>query len=763
MKAEEGPSESSQGDSSPPSSIRWWHWLWGGGLWALFLFLSPVTDSFQFAQLTEGSISPIRVIAPFDFEIIKSEEELERERREAARKVLPIFKRQDSAAMASLVIWQELISQAHKICSASHFSSGEIDQQEKLRDAFNQLKTWASGQAFTLPKDTALWWALIKVCRKMKGGELKEVGEAIEWDLRNKLLKGVIDTDKEEELFPQKKLVVVDGKLQRVLPVEEVFTISNAASEAIRYAFRDREELSGEAIGVLRAFVEAIIKPNLIYQSEETEKQRLGAISSVPLAKGVVKKDELIVDRHIRITPEIRDKLRSLDLKRWELRAGGGGRWWLIWVGRGMVLLILVIGLGWFIKVFHSEVWGEVRLASLLGSVWALFHIFQRAVVDPFGLWFLLPAGAVGMLLVVIGASGVAVPFIVAMALVSTYLAGYVWWVGMLVVVWGLTGVIAAKGYQSRREIVRGSIPLVGVGLGLGGGLYFLGAFDQGEALRHGLSLFASGVATPALVLGLGALGESLFRITTNLKLMELVDLNQPLLRQLADKAPGTYHHSLLLGGMAEAAARAIGANAILTRAGAYYHDIGKMDIREYFIENQLPGEENIHDSLPPETSAQWIVEHVRRGIELAKRYKLPHEIIDFIPEHHGTSRLAFFYDKARKVRGKRVEERQFRYPGPKPRRKETAIVMLADTVEAASHSLENPTLEEVSALVENLFRVRIDEGELNDSPLTFKDIEIIKRVFVQSLMGALHQRVQYPPLQIEEVKAMEEVNKGGD
>jgi len=224
-----------------------------------------------------------------------------------------------------------------------------------------------------------------------------------------------------------------------------------------------------------------------------------------------------------------------------------------------------------------------------------------------------------------------------------------------------------------------------------------------------------------------------------------LTDFNSKLLKDLAKKDPGTFTHSMTIGTLVESAAETIGANAILARVGAYYHDIGKAATAEMFVENQIDNKSN-HQGLLPEESARLIINHVVNGIELAKKENLPQEIIDFIPAHHGTMLVSYFYDKAVEKYGKEnVNIADFRYPGPKPATKETAILMLADACESASRSIVDPDPQKVENMINNLIQQRIDSGQLDDSPLTFRDINIIKDSFLSSLVGQHHKRIRYP------------------
>jgi putative nucleotidyltransferase with HDIG domain len=238
---------------------------------------------------------------------------------------------------------------------------------------------------------------------------------------------------------------------------------------------------------------------------------------------------------------------------------------------------------------------------------------------------------------------------------------------------------------------------------------------------------------------------ESLFSVTTNFTLMELSDLNRPLLKRLIMEAPGTYHHSLMVGNMVEAVAEEVNANGLLARVSAYYHDIGKLAKPEYFFENK--GENfNKHEKLAPTMSALILASHVKEGLDLARKEKMPKVVMDGIKEHHGTTVMAFFYNKALEYDSHdSVNIDDFRYPGPRPQSKETALIMLADSCEAAVRSLKEPTAPRIRALVSKIFAARMNDGELDNSGLTLNDIAVIREKFIQFLTGIFHPRVQYP------------------
>jgi len=268
-----------------------------------------------------------------------------------------------------------------------------------------------------------------------------------------------------------------------------------------------------------------------------------------------------------------------------------------------------------------------------------------------------------------------------------------------------------------------------------------------------GLSAVHAALSGPmAVVLAVGVLPylEKLSGIVTPFTLLELANPAQPLLRTLLLKAPGTYHHSILVGNLGEAAAEAVGADPLLVRVGAYYHDVGKTKRPYFFIENQQ-GMPNQHDQISPRLSALVITAHVREGIELAREHRLPEQVAAFIPTHHGCSLVSYFFHQAKEAEGgEEVLEEHFRYPGPRPTTKETAIVMLADGVEATCRTLTRPSPEQIEATIRRIVQKRVDEGELSEAPLTLAEIEVIIGVFNRILQGLYHQRIEYPDQLLE-------------
>ncbi|MBI4684267.1 MAG: HDIG domain-containing protein [Nitrospirae bacterium] len=309
-----------------------------------------------------------------------------------------------------------------------------------------------------------------------------------------------------------------------------------------------------------------------------------------------------------------------------------------------------------------------------------------------------------------------------------------------------LTAAFSVIRCKKRSAILRGGF-YVGIANAITAGilLLFAGEFISVVAAPSVVFALLSGLSVIAIVSVILPILEYMFKVTTDISLLELLDLEQPLMKNLMIAAPGTYHHSVIVGNLVESAAETIGVNPLLARVSAYYHDIGKIKMPEYFVENQS-GSLSKHDKLTPHMSSMIIASHVKEGVEFARQYKLPEPLIDIIQQHHGTGLMAYFYQKAKVQEGEnRPTEEEYRYPGPKPQTRITALVMMADAVEAASRVLHDVTPARIAALVDRIINHIFLDGQLDECELTLKDISEIKRRFSYILTGILHKRIDYP------------------
>jgi cyclic-di-AMP phosphodiesterase PgpH len=310
-----------------------------------------------------------------------------------------------------------------------------------------------------------------------------------------------------------------------------------------------------------------------------------------------------------------------------------------------------------------------------------------------------------------------------------------------------IAGAAAAVGTRATRRRKELYMTMAATVVAYGLGAATLGLLHGSALSEVGWSVMRGGVTalgSAAVSMILLPVAESATRVTTDITLLELSDPGRPLLRQLAQDAPGTYAHSIAMANLCEAACNAIGANGLLARVGCYYHDVGKSLQPEYFVENQQPGE-NPHDQLSPRDSAAIVRNHVIEGMAMARKEGLPESIVAFIPEHHGTQYIEYFLDRARNDGGSGVNPEEYRYPGPRPRSAETAIVMLADSTEAALRLLGDPTPERVRNAVDFLIQEKLDSGQLRDSPLTLSELDRVKEEFVRVMTSMRHVRVEYP------------------
>jgi len=268
--------------------------------------------------------------------------------------------------------------------------------------------------------------------------------------------------------------------------------------------------------------------------------------------------------------------------------------------------------------------------------------------------------------------------------------------------------------------------------------------------LRLCFLVVTNGILSSILTIGVLPYLESTFKITSPVRLLELSYPGNPLLKRLLTEAPGTYHHSIIVGNLAETAAEAIGGDTLLTRVGAYYHDVGKLKRPYFFIENQL-NTDNPHDKIAPTLSTLILTSHVKDGVELAREYKVPEDIISIVEQHHGSGLCTYFYHKAvENGQNEGIDEDEFRYEGPKPKTKEAALVMLADSVEAAVRSLQNRTHGRVEGMVRKIIKDKLMDGQLGECDLTFKDLDVIAAAFMQVFSGIFHARIEYPDLSKE-------------
>jgi putative nucleotidyltransferase with HDIG domain len=477
----------------------------------------------------------------------------------------------------------------------------------------------------------------------------------------------------------------------------------------------------------------------------------------VPQQFTEVKRLTTIVHRGEKVTPQHRVILQAYSEA---LEAEVSRKTRLSYQGLVAIIVFVLLGVsGVYLWRFEPRVFERNSKLMLIGfsSLLALGLSVGLGRLDPSSDWLRYPVLVALPVMIIAMAFPLRLAFFITMVL--SLLSGIHYnamMTGMMIhptfVLLGLVGGSAAALYartiRYRREFVRTGamigllnlLVIVVLGLLRGGGI------DYHTLLRQGGGGLAAGVLATTLAWVLLPTVETVFHITTNVGLIELGDSNHPLLKRMVMEAPGTYHHSLVVGNLAESAAEAIGANPLLARVGALYHDIGKLKKPDYFSENERMARSR-HDTLIPSMSSLIITSHVKDGIDLGYKYRLKPALIDIIREHHGTSLVYYFYKRAEQMNGEQagVDEADYRYPGPKPQTKEAAIIMLADAVEAAARAMEKPTANKVKGLIRELILARFNDGQLDESELTLRDLHRIQEAFTHIILGTLHQRVKYP------------------
>ncbi len=501
-------------------------------------------------------------------------------------------------------------------------------------------------------------------------------------------------------------------------------------------------DLSDEESRAVIALVSPLITANSVYNAAATEAARQAARESVePVVKQIIRGQTIIARGRV-VTAEDLEALRAVGLLQpefdWRQIASG-------------VLAVVITGLLFVVYVqrFYPEVGQNAKLVLLIGLFFNGFLLAAQVMVPGNVLLpYFFPAAALAMLVTVLVGPHLAMTVAVALGALVGYIGGSSL---ELTIYTALMGIVAAV-VLDRAERVdlffwSGlASAIAGIGILL---VFRLGnpATDLvGIAQLIAASLFNGGISAALTLMAFFALG-GVFDITTSLQLVELSRPDHPLLRLILRNAPGTYQHSLQIANLAEQAAERIGANAMLVRVGALYHDAGKALHPQYFIENQLDYT-NIHETLTPEASARVIIRHVPDGLELARKFRLPSRIRDFIAEHHGTLWTMYQYKRAVEAAGgdaSRVDKSQFQYPGPRPRSRETALLMLADGCEAKARSDRPKTEEDIDRIVKGLIDDRLAKGQLDETNLTLNDLTLIRESFVNTLRGVFHPRVQYP------------------
>jgi hypothetical protein len=692
----------------------------------LIVMMFPKGESIE-SEVTEGAIwTNDDLIAPFSFPIIKEKQAYENEVIDAEKSVFPVFnsialKSSDSleafAAYIISVIDENLEKQSDPHLNPTFLSSKAFTQFLTLR---KQQKDINRG------KDQLLNNIFITA---------RNIADAI-----NK--RGILNFESDAQI--RDSIAVRVGNIDRIEPISKFYFYDQARRET-RNKIRELN-YSEEIKEALIEFAVHFVYPNIIFNEAATNLEIEQAKNNISKYAGIVNENERVIAKHDRITKQAKLKIESYKEAKGD--AIGSEGIFLQLIGKFLHISFFITILAIYLYLFRKKIFYDNTKIVLI-SILVVFVSFVTYLINHLTIkapiHFLIFVPAASMIFTIVFDSRVGFYLTVILSLIVGALRGNDYTFMAMNFIAGGLSVYTVRDIKNRTQIFRSFLFIL---LGYTASILAFGLerFAPAETMMVEFAFAASNaLISPVLTYGLLIFFERLFNITTDLTLLELSNFDRPLLRELARKAPGTFNHSMTMGTIAEAAAEKIGANSLLARVGAYYHDIGKTLEPQGFVENQM-NSQNLHENLPPEESVHLILKHVNEGIELAKQHKLPQELIDFIPMHHGTTVSTYFYEKAKNLYGEeKVKIDDYKYPGPKPDSKETAIVMLADGCESAVRSISDPDPSKVENMINNIFNSRLKEGQLDEAPITFRDISKMKEAFLSILISQHHRRIKYP------------------
>ena len=709
------------------------------------------------------------IIAPYNFPILKSKSTLEEDLNNALKAEPFIFSRKQEIVdnqTSNLSSFFQLTNEI-RLANKDLFNSRNLVYDYRYTDKFQEAKSIASSDSAALSQKVIEFYKLYSFAQDKEdwniflmpipqGGpqfSLKEFQEDILQICRNRWAIGILDI--KESIIISDQLAIDNGDIPTLYNLNELNDLNEAWTEAkkeITSIYGDENDIRRELGYDL--IIEFMI-PNLVYDKETTERRQNASLDRVPRSKGIVLKDEMIVNANQRITEEDLQKLQSLAVEiSKENRTLGIKDSIITYIGRLLIIGILISYFFTFLLIYRSHIFEKWQLLLVIAFIYVFIIVIANIFVYQLDFSeFLIPVTVAAMLLTILFDARIGFMGTTSIVLLVGIMIGN----DLEFIVTGLfmssIAMYTVRRIRTRSKFITAIFSLMGASI--------IAVLSHGLFMGHNVStmgvdltyLLVSSIFAPIITYGLIIILEVSFGITTDLSLIELLDFNHPLLKRLQQEANGTFNHSVVVGNLAEACADAINARSLLCRVGAYYHDLGKMERPEYYIENQFMGD-NKHDSLTPAMSAKIIRKHVIDGLKLAKDYGLPKLVSDFIPMHHGTSRVEYFYRmalEAAKNTNEKVDDSAYRYPGPKPNTKETGILMICEAVEAAVRSIKEPDILKIDTMVDKVIKGRLNDGQLDECPLTLDDLRKIKGTvdgnsgMLPVLRGIYHIRIEYP------------------
>jgi len=487
---------------------------------------------------------------------------------------------------------------------------------------------------------------------------------------------------------------------------------------------------------VVAGIAQTLIRPNFILNVRETDKRKQSALANIESVRETVKKGQILVRRGDIVTTEQIHVMEELGLY-----AGNFNEVRMLGLTL-FVLLLMGLSLGYLYR-FAYPIYNNNMYLILLGLIVLVTLLITK--VAHYYSDFAAPIAAGALLTAILIDPRVGLLISVIMSMFFGMIVDHDLRAVAAALIGGMVGVYSVTKMSHGYSLARAGIWIALINFLVIGSTGLIQQFNGREVLFQGMLGAISGIASAVITTGLLPYLEHAFNITTPIKLLDLAKPNHPLLQRLLLDAPGTYHHSVLVGNLAETAAVSVGADPVVVRVGAYYHDIGKIKRPYFFIENQA-GCDNPHDKISPSLSTLIVTSHIKDGLDLCKEYKLPQVIVDIVQQHHGTTLASYFYKRATETEhGECVIESDFRYEGPTPQTKETALIMLADSCEAAVRSISKPNINRIEATVRKIIRERLQDGQLDDCNLTLRDLKAIGDVYIRLLSSMFHSRIEYP------------------
>ena len=739
-------------------------------IFGLILFISLLFPSGQSLKYTYqlNDITREPIIAPFTFSILKTDKKYQQDLNERKKSIPFVFNRDEKIIESRMSALDQFFTDFNELRYAKwrfdeskqlvyeykYKPSGEKARSDYVADSTNLsilTEKFKKIYPFTVLKDSSWnkYLSTNKNPRNLK--DWRSHKEIVKQICRNRWAEGIYDIPIDSIISDQ---VTINQGDVPILSAPVAFNSLETAWTKAREEFLDQSTNENNFNDLGYDLIVEFMKPNLLFDNVVTKSRQQANLSKVPRSQGVVLEDELIVDANIRITQDVLQKLNSLAAAVEAKDIGRELTWIGNYIGRIILLSVVVSLFFTFLIIYRAGIFRDWRMIILITLVFFLQIGLAHIIVIRLE-WseYLIP--------VTVGAMALTILFDARIGFMATVVIAILMGLMMgqnidFVIISLFTSTIAVyniRELRKRSQLFTTMFALMGSSIIV---VIALGLFKEhtwGNMFFDLQLLALNSFLAPIITYGLIGLLEMAFEITTDLTLIELLDYDHPLLKRAQQETNGTFNHSVVVGNLAEACAGAIGAHSLLCRVGAYYHDIGKMVKPDYFIENQYAGE-NKHYTLKPTMSARIIRNHVNDGLKLANEYGLPKIVSDFIPMHHGNTRVEYFYRKAiEEAKGDRskIDESQFRYPGPKPNTKETGILMICEAVEAAVRSINNPDIMKIEAMIDKIIKQRIDDNQLDECPLTLDELKKIKGTMdgntgmLPVLRGIYHIRIEYP------------------